>query len=228
MKAIAIGYMRVSTEGQYRDGISPDMQISKIKAYCELNDVDLVGIYGDPAISGKNIKARPGIQAVLDMVDKKKIEHVVCYKLDRLARNTIETLEMVSAMDKRGIALHSVTEKLDTHSAIGRFVVRTLASLAEMERDLISERTANALQTKRERNEKTGGIVPFGFTLADDGKTLLPHASEQQIIEKIHRLKAKGHSFRSIADELNRDGHRTKTGKAWTHRQVARLFNQAA
>jgi DNA invertase Pin-like site-specific DNA recombinase len=218
----------VSTQGQKDEGISLEMQVAKIKAYAELNDLELVAIYGDPGISGKNIKARPGIQGVLHMVAKKRIDHVVCYKLDRLARNTIETLEMVEQMDKAGVALHSITEKLDTQSAIGRFVVRTLASLAEMERDLISERTSNALQMKRERGEKTGGIVPFGLTLDDDGIHLVEDPTEQEIISRIHALKAKGHSFRQIAEELNRDGYRTKTGKGWTHKQVARLWKEAA
>jgi site-specific DNA recombinase len=223
----AIGYIRVSTEEQSREGVSLEMQTAKIRAYAELNDIELVGIYGDPGISGKSIKARPGVQAVMDLVARKRIEHVIIYKLDRLARNTVETLEMVEAMDKASVALHGITEKLDTQSAIGRFVVRTLASLAEMERDMISERTTAALQSKKANGQRVGEI-PFGYALADDGIHLEEDEMEQEIIERIHNLKGKGYSFRGIADELNRDGYQTKKGKSWTHRQVSRILKEAA
>lgn len=231
----AAGYIRVSTEEQSREGVSLEMQITKIRQYCELNELELVGIYGDPGISGKSIKARPGIQAVLEMVDRKRIDHVVVYKLDRLARNTIETLEMVERMDKKSVSLHSISEKLDTQSAIGRFVVRTLASLAEMERDQVSERTTGALQSKRARGEKTGGDCPFGYDFQEVTrpgtdkplKVLVENPEEQEIVARIRNLKAKGHSFRAIAAEQNSDGLVTKQGKTWTHRQIARVYEYA-
>jgi site-specific DNA recombinase len=220
----AVGYVRVSTEQQAREGISLDMQISKIKAYCDLNDLDLVAIYGDPGISGKNIKARPGIQAVLKLARSKKIENVVTYKLDRLARNTVQTLEIVEMMDKAGIALHSITEKLDTQSAIGRFVVRTLASLAEMERDLISERTSAALSEKRSKGEKTGGHCPYGFRSVN-GK-LDPEPAEQWVIRRMRQLRSKGHSYQSIADQLTADGVTTRKGTAFRETQVVRILQR--
>ncbi|MEW6351712.1 MAG: recombinase family protein, partial [Thermodesulfobacteriota bacterium] len=110
MKA-AVGYIRVSTQEQAQEGVSLEMQIAKIKAYSDLNDLFLAGIYGDPGISGKSIKARPGIQAVLSLVKAKRIGAVVVYKLDRLGRNTIETLDIAKRMDKAGVALHSITER---------------------------------------------------------------------------------------------------------------------
>jgi site-specific DNA recombinase len=223
MKA-AVGYVRVSTEQQAREGVSLDMQISKIMAYCELNDMELVGIYGDPGISGKNIKARPGIQAVLKLAKSRKIESVVTYKLDRIARNTIQTLEIVDMMDKSGVALHSITEKLDTHSAIGRFVVRTLASLAEMERDLISERTSAALSEKRCKGEKTGGYCPYGLR-AVNGK-LEPDPAEQRVIHRMMQLRAKGRSYQRIADELTREGLLTRIGTPFRETQVIRILQR--
>ena len=105
----AVGYIRVSTEEQSREGISLEMQAAKIRAYAELNDLELVDTVEDAGISGKSIKARPGIQAVLKMVEARKIDAVIVYKLDRLARNTIECLNMAEGMDKAGCALHSIS-----------------------------------------------------------------------------------------------------------------------
>jgi len=86
------GYIRVSTEEQSREGVSLEMQVPKIRAYCDLNDLELTGIVADAGISGKSTKARPGIPAVLELVRGHKVEAEIVYKLDRLARNMIEAL----------------------------------------------------------------------------------------------------------------------------------------
>jgi site-specific DNA recombinase len=117
----AVGYVRVSTEEQARGGVSLDMQRAKIRAYAALEDMELVEILADEGISGCSIKIRPGIQQVLQMVREKRIDAVIIYKLDRLARNTVEALEISRLMDRKNIGLHSITEKLDTRSAMGRF-----------------------------------------------------------------------------------------------------------
>ena len=106
-----IGYVRVSTEEQAKHGISLDMQRAKIKAYAALEDMELIEIVADEGISGCNLKARPGIQRILEMVKSRQIKEVVVYKLDRLARNTIEALQVAKLMDRNGVALHSITEK---------------------------------------------------------------------------------------------------------------------
>ncbi len=225
MKA-AVGYIRVSTQEQAQTGVSLEVQISKIKAYCQLNDLILVGIYGDPGISGKSIKARPGVQAVLSMVKAKRISAVVVYKLDRLGRNTIETLEIAKKMDKAGVALHSITEKLDTQSALGRFFFTMTASLAEMERALIAERTTSALALKRSKGEKTGGSCPYGYRSVD-GK-LVPDTTEQRLIKRIKTLRAKGHSYQRIADTLAEKNVFTRKGTKFQATQVSRILKRAA
>ncbi|MBM3299979.1 MAG: recombinase family protein, partial [Deltaproteobacteria bacterium] len=209
----AIAYTRVSTEEQGRDGISMDMQAAKARAYADLNDLDLVMIIEDRGISAKNIKARPGIQEVLRLVKARQIDAVIVYKLDRLARNTIECLEIAQTMDKHGVALHSITEKLDTTSAMGKFFFSLTASLAEMERNIISERTSAALAHKRARGEKTGGFVPFGFE-SNEGR-LIPCPTEQRIINRIRDLNRNGFSTREIAATLNSEQTYTRRGTPW-------------
>lgn len=222
----AVGYIRVSTEEQAREGVSLEMQIAKIRQYCELNDLSLAGIYGDPGISGKSAANRPGLQAVLSLVSKKRIQHVVIYKLDRLARNTVETLQMVEAMDKKGVSLHSISEKLDTQSSIGRFVVRTLASLAEMERDQISERTAAALQQKKSNGERTNYQAPFGFR-HENGK-LVRDANEQNILTAVATLTAQGHTVRAIVKLLAENGYTNRKGHAFGVSEIWRMTKKAA
>ena len=98
----AIGYCRVSTEDQAKEGVSLDNQKSKIKAYCELKDFELREIVEDAGISAKNLR-RPGVQKVLRLASGKEIDAVVVYKLDRIFRSTVDALETTKAFDKWGV-----------------------------------------------------------------------------------------------------------------------------
>jgi site-specific DNA recombinase len=98
----AIGYIRVSTEDQAREGVSLDNQKSKITAYCQLKDLNLIEVIEDAGISAKNLK-RPGVQKVITMARKKQVDAVVVYKLDRIFRSTADALETTKLFDKWGM-----------------------------------------------------------------------------------------------------------------------------
>ena len=224
----AIGYIRVSSEDQAREGVSLDNQEAKIRAYAELKDFDLVGIVEDAGISAKNLN-RPGVQNVLRMARQKEVEAVIVYKLDRMFRSTVDALETTKRFDKWRVAFHSIHETLDTQSAMGRFFFTLTAALAEMERGIIGERTKAALSHKRANGEKTGGDIPFGYCLGSDGKTLMEDPKEQEAIKLIKKLNRKGYSLRAICRELEREGHLTKTGKnRWHPKTVHMILKRAA
>jgi len=210
----AVGYARVSTEGQANDGVSLEAQEAKIKAYCELNGLELVRIHVDAGMSGKRADNRPELQKALEAVCKGRADSLVVFKLDRLARNTIDALEIAQTIEKCNGSLHSISEKLDTGSAMGRFFFTLLASLAEMERGIIAERTAAAHAHKRTKGEATGH-APFGWKLCVDGITLKRDGDEQETLRMITDLQAKGMSQRKIVEELNRQGRKTKQGRPW-------------
>jgi site-specific DNA recombinase len=220
-----LGYVRVSTEDQAKEGVSLDNQKAKIKAYCQLKDLELREIIEDAGISAKNLK-RPGVQRVLRLACRKEIDAIVVYKLDRIFRSTIDALETTKAFDKWGVSFHSIEETLDTRSAMGRFFFTLTAALAEMERRLIGERTKAALAHKKSRNEKTGGDIPFGFDLTAEG-LLVKNEREQRVIRIIKKLHGEGFSLRRICTELEREGHRTKKGHAVWHPQwVAHIIKR--
>lgn len=196
---VAIGYIRVSTEEQAREGISLAAQAAKIQVYAELHGMTLAALVKDEGKSGKSLE-RQGIQRVLDFVAAGRVEAVLVYKLDRLSRRTQDILELVEHFERAGVALHSFQENLDTKSAVGRFVLRTLASLAEMERDLIIERTRDALTHKRQVGEWVGR-VPFGFRL--EGVQLVEDPDAQAKIIRVKRLRRQGISLREIAQRLS-------------------------
>ena len=220
----AIGYIRVSTEEQAAYGISLDAQRAKIAAYALTNDLVLVDIIEDAGKSAKDLK-RPGVQQVLRMASRKEVDAVIIVKLDRMFRCTVDALNTAQDFDKRGVALHSIHESLDTQSAMGKFFFTLAAALAKMERGLIGERVSMALARKKERGE-VYGEVPYGF-LALEGN-LIPNPEEQELLNRIRELRADGMSYQAIADRLNVDGILTKKGGQWDRVRVFKIMQNAA
>jgi site-specific DNA recombinase len=221
----ALGYIRVSTKEQSREGASLSMQAHKIQKYCDLNDMELTEIIEDAGLSGKSIKGRPGIQRVLELVKDKTVGAVVVYKLDRLARNTIECLNISKLMDKAGVALHSITEKLDTSSAMGRFFFTLTASLAEMEQGVISERTTAVMQRQKEKGERVGGRPSYGWTV--EKKVWKVNEDEQAVISRMKVLQAKGYTYEEITLALADEGVKTRKGTTFTKTQIFRILKAA-
>jgi len=205
------GYVRVSTKKQ---DISPEMQAAKIQAYCELNDLELVDITEERR-SAKDIKHRREFRRVLSDILTDKADSLVIYKLDRAFRSTRDALDTAEILNKQGKGLHSITEKLDTTSAMGEFIFTLLASLAQMERRLIGERTQAAMQQKKSNGEKVSREAPFGYR--HEGKFVVEDEKEQSCIMEAQRLREEDpkKSLRNVARELAASGYRNRQGKTF-------------
>jgi len=149
---------------------------------------------------------------------------LVVYSLSRLARNTEETIAMGNRLAKAGADLVSLSEKIDTTSATGKMIFRLLASLAEFERDQISERTTMALGYKKSQNERVGEL-PYGFQESPDGK-LIPHAGEQANIATIRQYRAEGLSLRAIVVTAEKAGLLSRVGKPFHLTQIVRILEK--
>lgn len=206
-----IGYVRVSTEEQAREGLSVEAQKEKIKAYCQLKDWTLKDIISDEGRSGKNLN-REGIQAIIKMIIDNEIEGLVVYKLDRLTRSVKDLNFLIELLEKKQIKLISITENLDTSTASGRFFVNILGTISQWEREIIGERTKLALHFKREKKEKYSREV-FGFDF--QGGRMVENQKEQAIIKEMIKLKQAGLSYREIAKHLKTKGIKTKRGGEW-------------
>jgi DNA invertase Pin-like site-specific DNA recombinase len=202
-----------------------DAQEAKLRAWAALNGAESVTIFTDAGLSGKRADNRPALQDALNAVGNG--DALIVYSLSRLARSTKDTITIADALDKRGADLVSMAEKIDTTTAAGKMVFRMLAVLSEFERDQVSERTRFALAHKRASGEKTGGDVPYGYTLA--AGQLIPDAGEQKAIVMIRELHAAGNSLRQIALELEARGYRTKTGRThWHPQSVKQILEREA
>jgi site-specific DNA recombinase len=197
------------------------MQEDKIKQYCALNDYNLVEVIADRGISAKNISGRPGLKRALDMIMSGQADGLVAWKLDRMFRSTVDALQTAEQFKSQDKCLISITEKLDTCSAMGEFFFSLMVSLAQMERKLTGERTKAILQGKKSRGEFIGK-PKYGYASA--GKTLQCNSVEQTVIAMVKEMSEQGLSCRSIAESLNARHILTKQAKSWTHKQISRLL----
>jgi site-specific DNA recombinase len=222
----AVGYIRVSTEGQASKGVSLQAQSDRIEAWAVANLYDLVNIYKDAGLSGFRVENRPGLQAALAEAEASKAALVV-YSLSRSARSTKDAIEISEKLDRAGADLVSLSEHIDTTSAAGKMVFRMLAVLAEFERDQIAEWTSTAMRFKKSQGKRVGS-VPSGYDLANDGETLVPNPKEQRGLAIIYKLRRVGRSLREIAEVLDELGLRPKRGRVWSAAAIRRILLREA
>ncbi|ADC52360.1 resolvase (plasmid) [Alkalihalophilus pseudofirmus OF4] len=161
------GYARVSTQDQILD-----LQIDV------LEKAGAAVIYKEK-ITGTR-KERPELEQLLKAISKG--DSVVVYKLDRISRSTKHLIELVETFEEKEVNFISIQDNIDTSTAMGRFFFRTMASIAELERDIISERTKSGLQSARMRG-RNGGRPSKDPKLVE--RALKLHSSKQYSIKEI-------------------------------------------
>lgn len=153
-----IGYARVSTQDQ-----NLDLQTEALtRAGCEK-------IYEDK-ISGIRAE-RPGLTRALEML--REGDTLVVWKLDRLGRSVKQLVDMVGELHKQGIQFKSLTDAIDTGTPAGRFFFHVMASLAEMERELVIERTRAGLDAAKQLGRKGGRKPKMTSSKIESAKKLL-------------------------------------------------------
>ena len=222
--AKAVGYVRVSTEGQVTDGVSLDAQRAQIEAWAAAHGGDLAGVFVDAGFSGKRADNRAELQKALALACRTRGVLVV-YSLSRLARSTRDAIAIAERLAKARANLVSLTEAIDTTTAAGKMVFTLFAAFAQFERDLTSERTSAALAHKRSRGERVSGRAPYGFRFAEDGRTVVADQREQAVAARMRTLRAAGASLRAIAAALAADGVVARNGRPFAAQTVAQIVS---
>ena len=217
-----VAYVRVSTEDQAASGLGMEAQRRKIEAAAIVQDLDIVETIVDDGQSGKTLN-RPGVTRLLEMVDRGEIHGIIIMKLDRLTRSVADLGGLLDRFTKRGVRLISCSESIDTESAGGRLVMNVLGSVAQWEREVIAERTSDALQAKRARGERFSRHAPHGYDY-QQGK-LVKSDREQKIINAIRRVFADDATLsnREIARRVTKAGHRNRNGNPIGHKTVGSI-----
>ena len=133
MKKNAAIYCRVSTEDQAREGYSLPEQQEKLKDLCKFRDYNIYNIYEDAGISGKDMDHRPAFMKMLEEVKNGNVNVIVAYKLDRLTRSVRDLEVLISELEKYECTLECAMDDINTSTANGRFFVRMLTVLSQLE-----------------------------------------------------------------------------------------------
>ncbi|MCC2086069.1 recombinase family protein [Staphylococcus haemolyticus] len=213
-KKLVGGYIRVSTERQV-EGYSIEGQITQIEQYCQFNGYELVDIYADRGISGKSMN-RPELQRMLNDAKNGKLDCVMVYKTNRLARNTSDLLTIVEELHRQNVEFFSLSERMEVKNSTGKLMLQILASFSEFERNTILENIYTG-QRQRALEGYYQGNLPLGYNnIPDNKKELMINQHEANIVKYIFESYAKGHGYRKIANALNHKGYVTKKGNPFS------------
>ncbi len=223
----AVGYVRVSTIEQANEGVSLSAQSEAIRSYCVFRKLELLELVVDAGVSaGEPLSSRPGGSKVLELVAHEEVVAVVAFGLDRLFRDAADCLAVTKVWNAFDVDLHLISlggQAVDTSTAMGRFFLTIMAGVAEMERNLIVERTTASMGYLRSQGRRISA-TPYGFDLHEDGLHLVPNVEEQKAIGMARRLRNKGLSLRKIAARLHKKGHSARSGEPFHAQQVKRLI----
>ena len=220
----AVAYLRVSTEDQ---ALGPEAQRASIEAWAARQGVMVATWHTDQGISGAAaIEDRPALLAALRDLEDQGAALLVIAKWDRVARDVMIAAmveRMAERLGARVVSADGVGAGDGPEAALMRSIVQAFAAY---ERALIRIRTSAAMRALRARGQWAGEI-PFGFHLAEDGKTLMEDREEQTVIALARRLRArKRWTYQHIADELTRKGFKPR-GERWHTMTVARMVRES-
>ncbi|WP_433628357.1 recombinase family protein [Halomicrococcus sp. NG-SE-24] len=211
-------YARTSSYKQ-KFGYSLDEQVRLCVERCHRQGWDPVFVFRDEAENGKDIE-RPKFQSMMTQAERGLFDVVVIWKLDRFSRSLLHAVQVEAELRELDVALHSITEQIDTTTSAGRFNFRSIASAAEFERDMISERTQMGLKALALEHRWPNDHPPLGFQKASDG-TLEVDGEEANLVNEICHRYVELRSMPQLAHELNQEGVTTKTGGEWTAKAIS-------
>lgn len=216
---IAAIYSRVSTQEQADEGYSLETQEQLAKDYCTANNITLYKAYSDRGISGKSIKGRPGVQALLKDAELKKFDQIIVWKINRLSRKLKDTLEIVEKLSYNNVELVSLTEKTELNTNEGRLHMHIMSSLGEFERGQIAENVKMGMNARARDGKWNGGKV-LGYDLVEipdsnrkrKEQLLTINNKEAELVRHIFELYYNGKGYKAIANQINKEGYHTKKG----------------
>ena len=209
-------YARTSSPNQ-RFNYSIKEQVNRCWKYCDERGWVARHVFVDEGESGGTTD-RPKFQLMLEKAKARKFNVIVFWKLDRFCRSLVDLVNIERMLREWGVGLCSVTEYLDTTTSVGRFNFRNLASVAELEREMIGERSRIGLYALAREHKWPNPHPPFGYDKREDGT--LKVNGEADLVQRIFKMYLREKSMPQVAYELNKQGILTKKDKPWNARAV--------
>ena len=220
-RKIAGVYIRVSTEDQAREGFSLGEQEEKLLQLCKFKELEVYKVYKDAGISAKDMEHRPQFQEMLKDMKEGKLNYIVAYKLDRITRSVRDLEELISVLEQYNCFLLCDRDDVNTSTANGRFFVRMLTVLSQLEIEIVSERTKFGLNGAI-KSGHIPGQRPFGYKSADDKRMVIDNAT-RPYVEKIFDMYLEGKSFQQIANYFKENNIYSK--KKWKDTTIQKIID---
>ena len=194
-------YPRVSMEDQFRNGHSLGEQKERMLKLCDYKSYEVYKVYEDAGISAKDMN-RPAFQEMIQDIKDGKINKIIVYKLDRLTRSIKDLEEICTFLEENNCSLESMCEDINTSTANGKFFIRMLTILAQLEIERTSERTKFGMIGAVKKGHFVGR-APIGYDKQD--KKLVINDIESEVIIRIFDLYIKGMAANAITKLLNEE-----------------------
>lgn len=222
-KKIAGIYIRVSTENQAREGFSLGEQEEKLRQLCKYKGFEIFKVYKDAGISAKDMKNRPAFKTMLEDMKNGLINYIVAYKLDRVTRSVRDLEVLISTLEKYHCYLICDRDDVNISTANGRFFVRMLTVLSQLEIEIVSERTKFGLNGAIKAGH-IPGKCPLGY-YRDKDKTLKNDNSTKDVVVRIFEMYLEGKSYQTIVNILNKEKVLYPEVKHWIDSSINRIIN---
>jgi len=148
----AVIYTRTSTKQQ-----RTDMQLDALHTLVKNSNYELVDVIEDVGVSGgKKGRTRAGMVQLMEMVNRREVDVVCVYSVDRIGRDMSDILSLVQELDQKGVGLVIHKNAIDTSTAFGKTLVGFFALVAQMEKDMNNSRVRDGVAAARAKGKQIG------------------------------------------------------------------------
>lgn len=205
-------YARYSSERQNEQSIAG--QVDVCTKWAESNDIEIVEVYHDEALTGKTDK-RPSFQRMVMDAKDRRFDYVIVYKLDRFARNRTDSAIYKAQLKRYGVKVLSAMEKI-TDGPEGILLESLLEGMAEFYSANLAQNVERGMRQKAEQGKYMGGTVPLGYKI-DEEKNYTIDEKSAPAVKLAFEMYAAGDTIKEICTALNSAGYRTTTKKAFAY-----------
>jgi DNA invertase Pin-like site-specific DNA recombinase len=231
-----VGYVRVSTQGQARDGYSLQYQVDEIIKYCKENKLNLIRIYEDRGISGAKVDEegltveRESLQNMLADISQSDIRSIIVLNTSRLWRSDMAKVLIQRELKRNQVDVKSIEQlnySIFNHDPNDFLVNGMLELLDQYQRLEIALKLGRGRRKKAEQGGYAGGGIAFGYKARKGQKMITVDENKAIVVRRLFELKADYPSWtlKQFAEQLNAEGYKTEQGKAFTKVQIKRIFD---
>lgn len=218
----AVIYTRYSSHNQ-RD-CSIEQQVADCEIFARQNNLRVIKVYADRHLSGTNDQ-RPQFQQMLKDAAHGHWAYVICWKIDRFARNRYDSATYKFRLKKAGVRVLYAKESIPDGPE-GILLESVLEGSAEYYSAALAQNIRRGMKYNAEQCKVNSGSIPFGYRKGPDGRFAI-HEANAEVVREIFRKAAAGMPFVDIANDLNSRGLKTSRGGRWNKGSFRLLMNEA-